>query len=132
VSEQQNYCFGCGDENPIGLHLQFELSGTDAEKPIVTAAVILDRRYAGGTGFLHGGILATLMDEAMSKLNKPLGVKALTRQLEVDYLRPSPIDVPLKLIGLHLRREDRKLFHAAELRDESGALLAKSTTISDT
>ena len=94
---------------------------------MATAEVLLDDRYQGATGFLHGGILATLMDEAMSKLNRPLGLKAVTRHLAIDYLQPSPVGRPMRLIGRHLRREGRKLFHTAELLDEHDAQLVKST-----
>lgn len=75
---------------------------------------------------MHGGIVATLMDEAMSTLNKPLGVIAVTRKLEVEYLRPTPVNQPLMLVGRHMRREGRKLFHVAELRDAEERVLAQA------
>ena len=75
---------------------------------------------------MHGGIVATLMDEAMSKLNKPLEVVAVTRRLEVEYLRPTPVEQRLTLVGRHVRRDGRKLFNVAELRDAEGRLLAQA------
>lgn len=78
---------------------------------------------------MHGGIVATLMDEAMSKLNKPLEVIAVTRKLEVEYLRPTPVERPLTLVGRHVRREGRKLFHIAELRDSDGRMLAHAQAL---
>ena len=80
-------------------------------------------------GYLHGGIIATLLDEAMSKLNRPLNATAMTRHMEVDYLRPAPIEQPLTLTAHHLRREGRKLFHTAELRDSKGAVLAQAKAV---
>ncbi len=62
----------------------------------------------------------------MSKLNRPLEVLAMTRNLEVDYLRPSPLFTPLTLTGRHLRREGRKLFHSATLHHPNGTLLAQA------
>ncbi len=64
----------------------------------------------------------------MSKLNRPLAVLAMTRHLEVDYLRPAPLHTPLTLTARHLRREGengRKLFHTVDLALATGDLLAR-------
>jgi uncharacterized protein (TIGR00369 family) len=122
LDEQAGHCFGCGPANPEGLHLVFTF---DAEAQTSTALVSLTRMHEGPPGHIHGGIIATLMDEAMSKLNRPLGVTAMTRHLEVDYLRPSPLGRDLILVGRHLRREGRKLFHEAELKLPDGTVLAR-------
>jgi uncharacterized protein (TIGR00369 family) len=124
--EQAGHCFGCGPANPEGLHLVFTF---DAEAQTATALVNLTRNHEGPPGHIHGGIIATLMDEAMSKLNRPLGVIAMTRHIEVDYLRPSPLGRELVLTGHHLRRDGRKLFHEAELKTLEGTVLARSKGI---
>ena len=122
IDERANHCFGCGPENPQGLHLSFTLTADD---PVTaTATVTLTRVHEGPPGYIHGGIIATLLDEAMSKLNRPLNVLAMTRHMEVDYLRPAPLYVPLTLTARHLRREGRKLFHAATLATPEGTPLA--------
>lgn len=123
IDEQAGHCFGCGPANPEGLHLVFTL---DPEAQTATALVNLTRNHEGPPGYIHGGIIATLMDEAMSKLNRPLGVLAMTRHMEVDYLRPSPLGRDLVLTGRHIRREGRKLFHEAELQTAGGSILAKA------
>ncbi len=124
IDEISGQCFGCGPANPHGLHLRFTL---DPLSDRVVAPVELTELHQGAPGYIHGGLIATLLDEAMSKLNRPLGLLAMTRHMEVDYLRPAPIRQPLTLSGRHLRREGRKLFHAAELHDGGGNLLARST-----
>lgn len=126
IDERANFCFGCGSENPEGLHLSFDVQAADAENVTATAAVTLTRLHEGPPGFIHGGIIATLMDEAMSKLNRPLDVLAMTRHMEVDYLSPAPLHTPLTLTGRHLRREGRKLFHSAELTHPNGSVLARA------
>ena len=124
IDELSGFCFGCGPRNPHGLHLQFAINSV---AHTATAPVTLDENFQGAPGFIHGGILATLLDEAMSKLNRPLGVLAMTRRMEVDYLRPAPIRTPLTLLARHIRRDGRKLFHEAELLDAAGATLARCT-----
>jgi acyl-CoA thioesterase FadM len=61
----------------------------------------------------------------MSKLNRPLDVLAVTRHMEVDYLKPVPLFKPLVLTSRHLRREGRKLFHQAEILSPEGTVLAR-------
>jgi acyl-coenzyme A thioesterase PaaI-like protein len=124
IDERANHCFGCGPENPQGLQLKFELREADG---VITATSLftMTRMHEGPPGYIHGGIIATLLDEAMSKLNRPLNVLAMTRSLTVDYLRPSPLHVPLRLVGKHLRRDGRKVLHSAELQAEDGTVLAR-------
>jgi uncharacterized protein (TIGR00369 family) len=117
-------CFGCGPNNPQGLHLKFTI---DAAALTASAPVNLTTLHEGPPGYIHGGIIATLLDEAMSKLNRPLNVLAVTRSMQVDYLRPSPLNQPLTIRSNHLRREGRKLYHHAELVNTEGTILAQAT-----
>ncbi|HEU4634588.1 MAG TPA: PaaI family thioesterase [Edaphobacter sp.] len=129
IDERANHCFGCGPANPQGLHLTFSTETSAEGSPITTAQLQLDRLHEGPPGYVHGGIIATLLDEAMSKLNRPLDVLAVTRHMEIDYLRPVPLFQPLTLIGRHSHREGRKLFHHAEILDAKGIALARSKGI---
>lgn len=115
IDERASHCFGCGPANPQGLHLVFSTDALDPEHPTATAQAQLDRHHEGPPGYLHGGLVATLLDEAMSKLNRPLNVLAMTRHMEVDYIRPVPLYKPLTITSRHLRRDGRKLFHQAEI-----------------
>ncbi len=126
LDERASHCFGCSPINPQGLHLSFTLDTTVPGSPTATAQVQLTQMHEGPPGHIHGGIIATLMDEAMSKLNRPLNVLAMTRHMEVDYLRPSPLNQPLILTSHHLSRKGRKLFHHAELRNATGQILAQA------
>jgi acyl-coenzyme A thioesterase PaaI-like protein len=124
IDERANHCFGCGPENPQGLKLEFSVREEDG---VITATSLLTmtRMHEGPPGYLHGGIIATLLDEAMSKLNRPLNVLAMTRSLSVDYLKPAPLHMPLKLVGTHVKRDGRKVLHSAALLLEDGTVLAK-------
>jgi len=126
IDERANHCFGCGPANPQGLHLVFSTNTSDPAVPVATAEFRLDRAHEGPPGYIHGGIVATLLDEAMSKLNRPLNVLAMTRHMEVDYLRPVPLYQTLTLFSRHIRREGRKLFHQAEIRHPDGTTLARA------
>lgn len=125
LDERASHCFGCGPANQQGLHLVFTIDIALPETPSATAHIQLTQFHQGPPGYIHGGIVATLLDESMSKLNRPLNVLAMTRHMEVDYLRPAPLHQPLILTSRHLRREGRKLFHQAELQHPDGTVLAR-------
>lgn len=117
----QNRCFGCGQMNPIGLHLEFFL---DDNRGVVSFAS-LPNTYEGPQGYVHGGIIATLLDEAMSKSVRARGIVAMTRRLETDYLRPVPSASPIRIEGKVTRSEGRKHWVEAAIRDEKGIALAE-------
>ena len=116
----RNRCFGCGEENSVGLHLVF----TPQPDGSVFAEATLGTNYEGPPGHLHGGIIATLLDETMSKANRARGEIALTRQLQVEYLRPIPSTQPIHLRGHVARLEGRKLWTEASIQDAEGNTLA--------
>jgi len=117
----QNRCFGCGEANPSGLHLEFFLAD---DHSVVSLPAIPDT-FEGPTGYLHGGIIATLLDEAMSKSIRAQGFTAMTRQMEVEYLHPVPSRAQLRLEGRITRNEGRKHWAEAILVDTEGATLAR-------
>jgi uncharacterized protein (TIGR00369 family) len=118
----QNHCFGCGPGTAPGLKLQFESMDDGG---VVCIATITDQ-YEGPPGYVHGGIIATMLDEAMSKANRITGVTAMTRHMEVDYLRPVPSGVPVRIEGRVTRSEGRKHWNSAQILNEDGVTLAKA------
>jgi len=116
-----NRCFGCGQANPAGLRLDF-LQAPDGA--VVSLPVVPDT-FDGHPGYLHGGIIATLLDEAMSKAVRALGRPAMTRKLDVDYLRPVPSAVPLRIEGRVVRSEGRKHWVEARILNAEGIVLAQ-------
>jgi uncharacterized protein (TIGR00369 family) len=119
----RNACFGCGQANPVGLRLEFSKT---VDGHIVSTAVI-SNQYEGPPGYLHGGIIATLLDEAMSKANRARGVTAMTRQMQVEYLRPVPSDSAIRIIGRVTRSEGRKHWAEALIQNAGGTVLAQAT-----
>jgi uncharacterized protein (TIGR00369 family) len=116
-----NTCFGCGQANAIGLHLEFFL----AEDQSVVSYPTIGDRYEGPHGYLHGGIIATLLDETMSKAVRARGYIAMTRRIEVDYLRPVPSTSAIRLEGRLVRSEGRKHWLEARVMNGEGTTLAE-------
>lgn len=116
----QNRCFGCGRANPAGLQLEFLL----AEDHSVVCLPQIPDTFEGHPGYLHGGIIATLLDETMSKAARARGFVAMTRHMEVDYLRPVPSLKPLRLEGRVTHNEGRKHWAEAKILGADGTMLA--------
>jgi uncharacterized protein (TIGR00369 family) len=115
-----NRCFGCGMANPHGLKLEFLLAGDGS---IVCHASVSDD-FCGHPGYLHGGVIATLLDEAMSKTVRATGISSMTRHLEVEYLLPVPSGQPLRLEGRITHAEGRKRWTEARILDGERKTLA--------
>jgi uncharacterized protein (TIGR00369 family) len=118
----QNKCFGCGPANPIGLRLEFLVAEDDS----VVCFVTVPDTFEGHPGHLHGGIIATLLDEAMHKAVRARGLTSMTGRMEIDYLRPSPSGAPLRLEGRIVSSEGRKHWTEARLLNSKGIVLAES------
>lgn len=87
----------------------------------------LTRRYQGPPGHAHGGIIATILDEAMGKVNKLSKVVALTRAMNVEYLKPVPLGKPLTVTACQQNVNGREHTNVAEIRSDKGQVLARST-----
>ncbi|MGC2619344.1 MAG: PaaI family thioesterase [Acidobacteriaceae bacterium] len=120
-----NHCFGCGLSNPSGMRLRFFVD----EAGNIVCHTRLARRFAGPPGHAHGGIIATLLDEAMSKANRARNILAMTRHLEIDYLRPVPLAVLLTLTARHRESHGRRHFIEAQIADASGQILATGKAV---
>lgn len=117
-----NPCFGCGGANPRGMQLAFE---RDNERRRILGRFRLGPDYQGGPGFIHGGIIATLLDEAMGKLNRFSDVQAVTVELTIEYLKPIRVDEEITVEAAEVERNGRRLLHRGEIRNRAGEVLAR-------
>ena len=120
-SELARFCYACGDLNPIGLHLHFR-----EEKGWAVADFVATREHQGYPGYVHGGLVSTLLDEAMGWATYANNVWALTGKLELRMRAIVPTGEPLQVRGRIQRDRGRTLDVVAELRDADGKLLAEA------
>ena len=119
----ENLCFGCGGANDDGMKLTFV---QDNEKRRIIGRFVLGERYQGGGGMAHGGIIATLLDEAMGKVCRFRDVRAVTAQLNVQYLKPVSVRDEIIVEGWkESEKKGRNLFHVGEIRNAAGEVLAR-------
>ena len=122
MSDNYSMCFACGKDNPNGLHLEFAF-----EQDKYVATFIPQERYQSYSGRLHGGITATLLDEAMAAyVNELTGKDAVTARMELRYRLPVPIGEPVKVVGTLLRKKGRLYEMKGELFLADGSLAAEA------
>jgi uncharacterized protein (TIGR00369 family) len=122
----KNNCFVCGRDNPEGMRLKFIL---DEPRQTFVCRFRLSKRYTGPPGHCHGGIIASILDDAMGKVNKLRHVIALTREMTVEYLKPVPLHKPLRVEGREIEVRGTKHINAAEILNEKDEVLARSRGI---
>jgi len=118
-----NKCFGCGGANDGGMKLTFEQDNVNRR---IVGRFVLGERYQGGAGFAHGGVIALLLDEAMGKVCRFRGVKAVTAELSVEYLKPVSVEKEIVVEGYEAELKGRNLFLVGEIRDTEGRVLARA------
>jgi acyl-coenzyme A thioesterase PaaI-like protein len=117
-----NGCFGCGPDNPVGLKLAFERNGE-----VVRSRTTITRAYAGYRDFAHGGIVATMLDEAMGwAMLHVAGTHGVTKALRVTYRRPVRVERPIVVVAKLASRRGVDLVLEAHIEDDRGRVLARA------
>lgn len=123
MMEDDGFCFACGQNNPIGLKLKFvEIAGR------YVAKCVMDKNYQSFNGVLHGGIITTLLDEAMGGYLFHLKQPAYTGKLEVRYRRPTPTGEQLTVSGWIAGRKRNVVEMRSEIALSDGTITAEATT----
>jgi acyl-coenzyme A thioesterase PaaI-like protein len=122
--EADGMCFACGPENPVGLHLTFHDEGEESVTTFVPA-----RAHQGYKGIVHGGLIATVLDEVMVRHVWQRYGPSATARLDVRYRHPAPTETPIEVRGwiTAIRRGGRAFETAAVARLADGTVLAEAT-----
>ena len=113
------FCFGCGSENPRGLGMKFQQQEGRAVAEFTPPA-----HLQGYPGFVHGGGVTTMLDEAMGWATYGQGLWAMTARMTTRFRRPVPLGEPLTISGWVVRDRGRFLQMRSEMRSAQGRLLA--------
>jgi acyl-coenzyme A thioesterase PaaI-like protein len=124
-NKDQNFCFGCGKSNPIGLKLDFKW---DAANHTAWADFTPGQNLQGWGGYLHGGIAACVLDEAIGWASMFAGTNNVTARLQVRYRRMVPIDQKYKVSCRITKQNSRLIETEAILADLSGEVYTEATS----
>ncbi len=134
--ESLSYCYGCGRMNDHGLHIK---SYWDAEESV---CVYEPRPYhIALPGYVYGGLIASLIDchgtgtaaaAAYRAEGRPMdsepAMRFVTASLHVDYLRPTPLGVPLEVRG-HVREVKGRKVVIGVIMTAQGTVCAKGEVV---
>ncbi len=117
-------CFVCGEANPAGLQLKFETDGQQ-----VRTHFVLQAEHIGFKKVIHGGIVATVLDEIMAWACA-VGANRFgyCAELNVRFASPARPGQTVFATGELVANRRNKVFETrSELRDANGVLLATAT-----
>ena len=134
--DQLSYCYGCGRLNEHGLRIQ---SYWDGDESVCT---LMPRPYHTAIpGYVYGGLIASLLDchgtgTAAAAMYRAAGramdtlpaFRFVTASLHVDYLKPTPLGVPLEVRGLVKEIKGRKVVVSATL-SANGQVCARGEVV---
>ena len=111
-------CFVCGTQNPMGLKLKFH-----RDKNKIITEFISNENHQGYKGLVHGGILSTLLDEAMgwapTLLTRRMTVSA---EITIRFVKPVPLGKKV-IVTTQAKKLNRRLFTSTgEISDEEGTI----------
>jgi len=115
-------------ENPVGLQLKIY----EIEPGIIETTYTPPEHFQSYPGILHGGIVATILDEisGRAQMGNPAQARFMfTAKLEVKYRKNVPIGKPLRIVGKAGKSKGRMAESWAGIYDESGALLAEGNSL---
>lgn len=119
---EDSCCFVCGSDNPVGLKTKLTVNKEDHSS---YASLTLGEQFQGWQGVVHGGILATLLDEACAYACMTKTSQCVTGEIKVRYRKPVDVGQRIELFG-QLVDSSRKIWQArAEIRVD-GSLHAEA------
>ena len=83
-------CFGCGADNAVSLGVVHSAMDEGVE-----SRVRFGREHQGAPGLVHGGLLATFLDETMGAIPVEVPFTRVTAEMHLRYRRPTPIGTEL-------------------------------------
>ena len=111
VSDNQ-YCFVCGKDNPVGLKLNIEV---DREKQLAETTIAVPAEYQGWAGMVHGGIISSILDEVCAYAGMTVAETVVTGELTTRFRKPVPIEKEIRAVAKVIKHARRTVLVEAEL-----------------
>jgi len=115
------HCFVCGKENIYGLQLDWKTFKNQTKSVFYPS-----RTHQGWRGIVHGGILASVLDEAMTRLAWETNGQAVTAEITIRYFNPARTGEKLLVTGEIGGTRGRIVETRAEIRNPQGHIVASA------
>lgn len=121
-------CFACGMENPIGLKLEMY---ADPVNGGVVCDYTIPKIYEGYPGVAHGGVVATILDEVISRVYMVDDHNRFmyTAKLSTRFRKHVPVKQPLHMTGQWIKDRGRVAEAKAAIFGPDGELLAEAEAL---
>lgn len=116
-----NFCFACGKDNPHSLKLSFTRDGETNSGEFTPLT-----EHQGFAGIAHGGVLTTVMDEAMAWVLWDQNIGAVAAKLEVRFRKPALIGERLCVKAWKTGERGRTINLEASLSLSTGEVVAEA------
>ena len=115
-------CFVCGKNNPIGLKTHFHIDGEN-----LFMSFNLDKNYQGWGEVLHGGFQSMLLDEVQVQIAGYKGYKTVTAEINVRFKKPVMTGKNYKAVAKIEKINPKLIETSAYIIDDSKNIYATST-----
>ncbi|MSR15390.1 MAG: PaaI family thioesterase [Gammaproteobacteria bacterium] len=117
-----DHCFVCGPDNPHGLKIVFTLMDGICRGRFTPA-----RHHAGFDHITHGGIVFSVLDDAMGNWLFLQGARGFTAKCEIRYRAPLPVEIPIDIeCTLNLRKRRLVVLDSSARRVDDQSLVAEA------
>jgi uncharacterized protein (TIGR00369 family) len=124
-AQSQDACIVCGPNHPRGLRITYEQDSSGSS----TASWIPTSEWEGFRGIVHGGIIGTVLDEAMAKAVAATECEALTGELRVRFHRRVQAGEKLRIKGWIVKSTKRLIETEGTLTAENGSQCAHAWAV---
>lgn len=115
VAALNPHCVVCGHQNPHGLQLSFCVDGS-----CIAAEWVPQTDWESFQGVIHGGVISTVLDEAMSKAIIVKGLEAFTAELRVRFKRKLHTGEVVQIRGWVIQQQKRRITAEASICNSAG------------
>lgn len=122
ASVRANLSFGSSPDNPDGLQLKITF---DEDTQSTYGDFTCPEKFQGQPDVIHPGIISTILDEIMVKINEAMNFKTTTGELTIRFLQPAFVNQPLHLRGWFVKKNKKVIENRAEIENEIGKIVAR-------
>ena len=112
---KKNMSFASSQDNPDGLQLKITF---DEDTKTAFGDFTCPDKFQGQPDQIHPGILSTILDEIMVKINESMNFNASTGELTIRFLQPAKTNEPLHLRGWFVKKNRKIIENRAEIENE--------------
>jgi uncharacterized protein (TIGR00369 family) len=118
--QDDNHCFVCGEKNHYGLHLKFSL-----HEGKVLSEFVPQKVHQGYKDIVHGGIISTIIDEAMVKAAIMQGIPAVTAEITVRFKKPLRVGEKVLIEATIINMNKKIIETSAQVKKADDTIIAE-------